>query len=102
MPILLFNRDSEMLIPDNTLNAITHAMSDVVNTGYHIANRVEKFSHAVNKIDSAEQSSNTTTPHDLSSELSELARQVAKYQALGRLASGQLGLYSLIASDGKA
>lgn len=91
-----------MLVSDLTLTAINSAMSDVVNSGYKIANRVQNFSQTASKIEANSELGNVPQNHDLSAELGELAKQMARYQTLGRLASGELSLYSLVASDGKA
>lgn len=97
-----------MLIQNNGIDAVTQAMTRIVEDGHRLAGRVERFSDIValgaqqDAVSSAPGAAPTRQANtELGHELNDLARSVARFSVLGRLASLQLGMYSVIATDGR-
>ncbi len=82
-------------------------MTSIIGRSNDIAKRIETFSQAVAEVqeEGTEAATETLLPSvdrpEASRLLVDLAHEVARYQVLGKLASGELGIYSLIANDGK-
>ena len=91
-----------MLIQNASIAAIDQAMERLLENGQRTAARVQRFSEvaALATPDSAgltQQAQQT----ELSADLARLAGDVARFGALGRMASLQLGLYAVVANGGR-
>lgn len=91
------------MISDVTLGVVAQSMTDLIESGGRIAKRAQSFSDVATRQDLAENSNHATgiSQSDMGDAISELAALVARYQVLGKLASGHLACYSIIANDGR-
>ncbi|WP_035060049.1 hypothetical protein [Andreprevotia chitinilytica] len=97
-----------MLIKNTGLDAATGSMNQILEQGHLIAGRIQRFSESANVVANATQvdhenaaGESASANNELSAEIASLAEGVARFSVLGRLASLQLGMYSIVATDGK-